>query len=61
VSIPSARTPIPAPSQSPALPHWEKTDIRILTAPAMGASFVQYLLDIQTGGGTVQAVDLFTR
>ena len=34
------------------LPHWRDTDVRILTSPAMGAQFVQYLLDLKPGGGT---------
>lgn len=34
------------------LPHWRDTEVRILTSPAMGAEFVQYLLDLKAGGGT---------
>jgi (S)-ureidoglycine aminohydrolase len=34
------------------LPHWRDTEVRILTSPAMGAQFVQYLLDLKQGGGT---------
>jgi (S)-ureidoglycine aminohydrolase len=34
------------------LPRWRDTEVRILTAPAMGAEFVQYLLDLRPGGGT---------
>ena len=33
------------------LPGWEATHARILTAPAMGAAFVQYLLELEAGGG----------
>ena len=33
------------------LPGWEKTAARILTAPAMGAGFAQYRLDLAAGGG----------
>ena len=32
------------------LPGWEKTTARILAAPAMGASFAQYRLDLAAGG-----------
>ena len=34
------------------LPHFEKTIARILAAPVLGAGFVQYLLEIEPGGGT---------
>jgi (S)-ureidoglycine aminohydrolase len=34
------------------LPKWRDTEVRILTSPAMGAEFVQYLLDVKPGGGT---------
>jgi (S)-ureidoglycine aminohydrolase len=34
------------------LPHWTGTEARILTSPAMGAGFAQYLLHVQDGGGT---------
>ncbi len=33
------------------LPDWSDTAARILTAPAMGAAFVQYRLDLKAGGG----------
>ena len=33
------------------LPEWTATAIRILTAPAMGAAFAQYLLELTDGGG----------
>lgn len=36
------------------LPEWEKTVTKIMTAPAMGARFVQYDLVVQKGGGTQQ-------
>jgi (S)-ureidoglycine aminohydrolase len=36
------------------LPEWSGTAARILTAPAMGARFVQYLLEIAAGGGARQ-------
>ena len=38
------------------LPEWTSTAARILTAPAMGARFVEYLLDVAAGGGTTQAL-----
>lgn len=36
------------------LPGWDRTHARILTAPAMGAAFVQYLLELEPGGGASQ-------
>lgn len=33
------------------LPGWDTTSARILAAPAMGAAFVQYLLELGAGGG----------
>src|SRR5262249_5294893 len=33
------------------LPQWTNTDARILAAPALGAQFVEYLLNLQPGGG----------
>jgi len=33
------------------LPGWEGTGVRVLTAPAMGAGFVQLLLELAAGGG----------
>jgi (S)-ureidoglycine aminohydrolase len=38
------------------LPEWTATAARILTAPAMGAAFVEYVLDLAPGGGTRQAL-----
>src|SRR5262249_37186027 len=38
------------------LPEWSATAARILTAPAMGAAFAHYLLDLAKGGGTKQAL-----
>jgi len=38
------------------LPDWKNADIRVLAAPALGAKFVEYLLDLKAGSGaTVQA------
>jgi (S)-ureidoglycine aminohydrolase len=34
------------------LPQWRDAEVRILTSPAMGAEFVQYLIDLRPGGGT---------
>lgn len=34
------------------LPHLEKTIVRILAAPVLGAAFAQYVLEIEPGGGT---------
>ena len=39
------------------LPQWTGTEARILTAPAMGAGFVQYLLNVQPGGGVRHQAD----
>jgi len=39
------------------LPAWDKTEAYVLAAPALGASFVQYLLKIDVGGGTRHAAD----
>ncbi len=36
------------------LPEWQKSEARILAAPAMGAKFAMYLLDVQPGGGSGQ-------
>jgi len=33
------------------LPEWMKTVARVLTAPAMGARFAEYLLELAPGGG----------
>lgn len=38
------------------LPEWRDTVTRVLTAPAMGARFVQYLLEVAPGGGTEQTL-----
>jgi len=39
------------------LPAWTGTAARILAAPAMGAAFAQYLLDVAAGGGTRGPLD----
>src|SRR5688500_16112646 len=39
------------------LPEWKQTEVRVLAAPALGAQFVQYLLDIQPGGGVTLTDD----
>lgn len=39
------------------LPQWTATEARVLASPALGAEFVQYLLDIETGGGTKHEAD----
>jgi (S)-ureidoglycine aminohydrolase len=36
------------------LPAWPAVEARILTSPAMGAQFAQYLLDVKAGQGTRQ-------
>ena len=38
------------------LPEWTSTEARILAAPALGARFAMYLLDLAGGGGTKQAL-----
>jgi (S)-ureidoglycine aminohydrolase len=38
------------------LPEWRETVARVLTAPAMGARFVEYLLEVAAGGGTQQTL-----
>jgi (S)-ureidoglycine aminohydrolase len=38
------------------LPEWRDTVTRVLTAPAMGARFAEYLLELATGGGTEQTL-----
>jgi (S)-ureidoglycine aminohydrolase len=38
------------------LPEWTGCAARVLTAPAMGARFVEYLLDIAAGGGSRQTL-----
>jgi (S)-ureidoglycine aminohydrolase len=39
-----------------ALPEWRLCASRVLAAPAMGARFAQYLLDLQGGGGSEQTL-----
>ncbi len=39
------------------LPQWTDTEARVLASPALGAAFVQYLLDIRPGGGTRHQAD----
>jgi (S)-ureidoglycine aminohydrolase len=34
------------------LPQWSAAEARVLAAPAMGATFAQYKIDLQIGGGT---------
>lgn len=36
------------------LPEWQNTVARVLTSPAMGAGFVEYLLELAPRGGTDQ-------
>jgi len=38
------------------LPEWRDTFSRVLTAPAMGARFAQYLLELAPGGGSRQTL-----
>lgn len=38
------------------LPDWRNTVTRVLAAPAMGARFVQYLLEVAPGGGSEQTM-----
>ncbi|HEY2954783.1 MAG TPA: (S)-ureidoglycine aminohydrolase [Candidatus Eisenbacteria bacterium] len=38
------------------LPEWTGTSARVLAAPAMGARFAMYLLDLAAGGGSAQAL-----
>ena len=42
------------------LPAWKSTTVRFLAAPALGAGFAQYMLEIEPSGGTAGpiAVDL---
>jgi (S)-ureidoglycine aminohydrolase len=35
------------------LPHMDKTVVRVLAAPVLGANFAQYVLEIEPGGGIV--------
>jgi (S)-ureidoglycine aminohydrolase len=39
------------------LPSWENCEVRILAAPAIGARFAEYHIDLQPGGGTKQAAE----
>ncbi len=39
------------------LPAWEKTEAFVLAAPALGAQFVEYLLKVDSGGGTRHSAD----
>ena len=38
------------------LPEWRDTVACVLTAPAMGARFAEYLLEVASGGGTEQTL-----
>jgi (S)-ureidoglycine aminohydrolase len=38
------------------LPEWRDTVARVLAAPAMGARFAQYMLEVAPGGGTQHAL-----
>jgi len=38
------------------LPEWRDTVARVLIAPAMGARFAEYLLEVAPGGGTHQSL-----
>jgi (S)-ureidoglycine aminohydrolase len=39
------------------LPAWQLAEARVLASPALGARFVQYLIDVQPDGGTSQPPD----
>lgn len=39
------------------LPSWPDADVRTLASPALGASFVQYLIDLKAGGSGSFAAD----
>src|SRR4051794_23430305 len=39
------------------LPAWPGTMVRVHAAPALGAQFVQYLLEVPQNGGTTQKAD----
>lgn len=41
------------------LPQWNNCEVRILAAPALGANFTEYKIDLQTDGGTEQKPDRF--
>jgi len=38
------------------LPEWRETVARVLAAPAIGAAFAEYLLELAPGGGTQQVL-----
>ncbi|HEY7088091.1 MAG TPA: (S)-ureidoglycine aminohydrolase [Tepidisphaeraceae bacterium] len=40
------------------LPQWEGCDVRILAAPALGAQFVEYLIDVPTDMGAEASGDV---
>ncbi len=39
------------------LPHWPNAAVRVLASPALGASFVQYLIDLERGQGGQHTAD----
>src|SRR5687768_12434747 len=39
------------------LPQWRGAEARVLAAPALGANFAEYKIDLQPGGGTSQQPD----
>src|SRR5688500_17449298 len=39
------------------LPQWRGAEARVLAAPALGANFAEYKIDLQPGGGTSQQGD----
>ncbi|MGC4004613.1 MAG: (S)-ureidoglycine aminohydrolase [Pirellulales bacterium] len=39
------------------LPHWPKSKVRVLSAPALGSAFVEYLIDVPKGEGGKQPAD----
>jgi (S)-ureidoglycine aminohydrolase len=39
------------------LPQWRGAEVRVLAAPALGAGFAQYRIDVQPGGGSSQESD----
>jgi (S)-ureidoglycine aminohydrolase len=39
------------------LPGWQRTDVRVLAGPRMGAEFAEYLLEINPGGGGERPTD----
>ncbi len=39
------------------LPSWPDAEVRVLASPALGAGFVQYLVDLKTGGAGSFAAD----